>query len=85
MKQALYKTYGNRRPCGAVSLSNCFGLLVYEPTEEDRADTDYITAWSGTDSLSRGYHRNKVHYTSSGRAYLRKGSFRFYLDTIMKI
>ena len=84
MKQVLYKTYENRRPCGTASLSNCFGLLVYEPTEEDRADTDFITAWSGTDSKSWGYHRNKVHYTSSGRAYLRKGSLRFYLDEIMK-
>lgn len=49
MAQALYKTYGDRRPCGAVALSNCFGLLVFEPTPEDRPDTDYITAWSGTE------------------------------------
>lgn len=85
MKQVLYKTYGNRRPCGTVTLSNCFGLLVFEPTEEDRADTDYITAWSGTDSQLWGFHRNKVHYTTAGRAYLRKGSLRFYLDTVMRI
>lgn len=85
MKQVLYKTYENRRACGAASLSNCFGLLVYEPTEEDRSDTDYITAWSGTDSQEWGFHRNKVYYTSSGRAYLRKGSFRFYLDEIIRI
>lgn len=85
MKQALYKTYGDRPTCGAVSFSNCFGLLVYEPTEEDRAETDYITAWSGSDSQSWGYHRNKVHYTSSGRAYLRKRSLRFYLDEIIRI
>lgn len=85
MRQALYKTYGNRRPCGAVSLSNCFGLLVYEPTEEDSADSEFITAWSGSDSQAWGYHRNKIHYTSSGRAYLRKGSLRFYLDEIMRV
>ena len=85
MKQFLYKTYENRRPCGTVSFSNCFGLLVYEPTEEDRADTDYITAWSGTDSQTWGFHRNKVHYTSAGRGYLRKGSLRFYLDEIIRI
>ena len=85
MKQVLYKTYGNRRPCGAVSLSNCFGLLVYEPTEDDIDETDYITAWSGTDSQTWGFHRNKVHYTSSGRDYLRKGSLRFYLDEIIRI
>ena len=61
--KALYKVYGDRRPCGAVTLSNCFGLLVFEPTEEDRPDTDFITAWSDTEGKTWGFHRNKVHYT----------------------
>lgn len=82
---ALYKTYQNRRPCGSVALSNCFGLLVFEPTEEDKPDTDFITAWCSVDVPAWGFHRNKLHYTASGRAYLRKGGFRFYLDEIMRI
>ena len=54
MKQALYKTYENRQPCGATYITNCFGLLIYEPT------ADYITAWSGTDAKKKGFRRNKV-------------------------
>lgn len=83
--KALYKVYGDRRPCGAVTLSNCFGLLVFEPTEEDRPDTDFITAWSDTEGKTWGFHRNKVHYIPSGRAYLRKGSLRFYFDEILRV
>lgn len=49
MAKALYETYRDRRPCGAVALSNCFELLVYEPTEEDKPGTDFITAWSNTE------------------------------------
>lgn len=85
MAQALYKTYGDRRPCGAVALSNCFSLLVYEPTERDKPGTDFITAWSDTEGKRWCFHKNKVHYTSSGRGYLRKGSLRFYLDEIMRV
>ncbi len=85
MKQALYKTYGERQPCGATYITNCFGLLVYEPTEEDRTEADYITAWSAAGYENRGFHRSKVYYTNAGRAYLRKGSLKFYLDEITKI
>lgn len=84
MATPLYKTYGDRRPVGSVALCNTFGLLVFEPIQEDASECDFITAWSGGDSL-RGFHRNKVHYTSSGRGYLRKGSLRFYLDEIMRV
>lgn len=85
MKQTSYKKYENRQPCGAVALSNCFGLLVYEPTEGDGADADYITAWSTVGSKNWGFRKNKVYYTSTGRAFLRKGSQRFFLDEIIRI
>lgn len=84
MGKSLYQVYSTRRPCGAVALSNCFGLLVFEPTEEDRPETDFITAWSGTEG-ARGFRRNKIHYTAAGRGFIRKGSLRFYLDEILKI
>ena len=84
MKKPLYKEYADRRPVGSVCLCNTFGVLVYEPTPEDANNTDYITAWSGTDR-AYGFHRNKVHYTAAGRGYLRKGSLRLYLDEIMRV
>ena len=80
----LYKRYETAAPVGAVALSNCFGLLVFEPQDEDRADTDYITAWSGSEGQRWGFHRNRVHYTTSGRPYLIKGGQRYYFNEIMR-
>ena len=81
----LYKRYETAAPVGAVALSNCFGLLLFEPQDEDRADTDYITAWSGSEGQRWGFHRNRVQYTTSGRAYINKGHSRYYLDEIMRV
>lgn len=83
--KALCKRYETAAPVGAVALSNCFGLLVFEPQDEDRADTDYITAWSGSEGQRWGFHRNRVQYTTSGRAYINKGHSRYYLDEIMRV
>ena len=83
--KALYKRYETAAPVGAVAFSNCFGLLVFEPQDEDRADTDYITAWSGLEGQRWGFHRNRVQYTTSGRAYINKGHSRYYLDEIMRV
>ena len=81
----LYKRYETAAPVGAVALSNCFGLLVFEPQDEDRADTEFITAWSGSEGQRWGFHRNRVHYTTSGRPYLIKGGQRYYFDEIMRV
>ena len=80
----LYKRYETAAPVGAVALSNCFGLLVFEPQDEDRADTEFITAWSSSEGQRWGFHRNRVHYTTSGRPYLIKGGQRYYFDEIMR-
>ena len=81
----LYKRYETAAPVGAVALSNCFGVLVFEPQDEDRADTEFITAWSGSEGQRWGFHRNRVHYTTSGRPYLIKGGQRYYFDEIMRV
>lgn len=65
MKTPLYKRYADRRPVGSVCLCNTFGVLVFEPMEEDKPDTDFITAWSGSEGQTWGYHRNNVHYTAA--------------------
>lgn len=84
MREALYKTYGAMKPVGAIAFCNTFGMLVFEPTKEDSYDCDYITAWSGTEKKAWGFHRNQLHYTTSGRAYLRKGNMRIYFDEVMR-
>ena len=81
----LYKRYETAAPVGAVALSNCFGLLVFEPQDEDRADSDFITAWSGSEGQRWGFHRNRVQYATSGRAYINKGHSRYYLDEIIRV
>lgn len=83
--KALYKRYEAATPVGAVGLSNCFGLLVFEPQDEDRAAADYITAWSGSEGQRWGFHRNWIQYTANGRAYINKGHSRYYLDEIMRV
>lgn len=83
--KALYKRYETAIPVGAVGISNCFGLLVFEPQDEDRADSDYITAWSGSEGQRWGFHRNRVQYTTGGRAYINKGHSRYYLDEIIRV
>lgn len=83
MREALYKTYGAMKPVGTTCISNTFGLQVYEPNENDKYDCDYICSWHNGEN-EWGFHKHKVHYTTSGRTYLRKGSLRIYLDEIMK-
>ena len=85
MKTPLYKRYADSRPVGSVCLCNTFGVLIFEPMLEDKPDTDFITAWSGLEGQTWGYHRNTVHYTAAGCGYLRKGSLRLYLDEIMRV
>lgn len=65
MKTPLYKRYADCRPVGSVCLCNTFGVLVFEPMEEDKPDTDFITAWSDSEGQTWGYHRNTVHYTAA--------------------
>lgn len=83
MKKPLYQVYGNRKPDGVACINNFGGLVTYWP-EPDDTETDIVTAWC-FDGVALGFHRNKIYYTTSGRAYLRKGNTRFYLDEIMRV
>lgn len=83
-KQPMYKRYENIKPVGVASVSSVFGIHVYEPDKNDKYDCDYIVSWHNGEN-EWGYHKHKVHYTSSGRAYIRKGSLTIYCDEIMKI
>ena len=83
-KQAMYIRYGDKNPIGAMHFTNCFGVLIYEPDEFDKYDCDLVCCWCSTDS-KYGFHRHQIHYTTSGRDYIRKGSLRIYLDEIMRV
>lgn len=84
MKEAMYKRYANQKPVGAVCFCNTFGLNVYEPDENDKYDCDYVCSWNNGEYES-GFHKHMVHYSTSGRAFIRKGSLRIYLDEVMKV
>lgn len=84
MNNAMYKRYKNVKPIGVMHLTNCFGIAIFEPDETDKYNTDVIAAWSNTEGYT-GFHKHMIHYTSTGRAYIRKGSMRIYLDEVIKL
>ena len=86
MEKAMYKRYANVQPIGAISFCCTFGMVIYQPDEVDKynENCDLICAW--VNGLAKwGYHRHKVHYSTAGRAYVRKGSMRIYLDDVVKV
>lgn len=87
-KTAMYKRYADEKPVGAVSLCNTIGLNVYYLDEVDSEncyeDDVYVCSWCNGVS-EWGFHKHKMHYTTSGRAYFRKGQLRIYLDEIMRV
>ena len=82
----MHKRYENIKPVGSKHFTNTFGVLFYEPDEVDKykENCDYITALHNGE-YAYNFHKNMVHYTTSGRAYIRKGSLRIYLDEVMKV
>ena len=84
MKNTLYKTYENKKPCGTFTLCNFGGLVLYNPVNDDYYKCDFITAWD-FGGKPYNFHRSNVHYTTSGRGYITKGNRRYYLDQIMRV
>lgn len=83
-KEAMYKRYKNVTPLGTVCLCNALGVQVYEPDEVDKYDCDYVCSWHNGEN-EWGFHKHMVHYSTAGRAFIRKGSLRIYLDEVMRI
>lgn len=84
MKIPMYKKYELEKPIGAISLSNTFGLLIFNPDEEDKYSCDLIVAWCNTES-TWDYRKHKIYYSDSGRAYIRKRSMCIYLDEVIRV
>lgn len=81
----MYKRYENATPVGTMHLSNCFGIALFEPDEIDKYDCDFVGAWWDCDKGYTGFHKHKVHYSTAGRPFIRKGSLRIYLDNVMRV
>lgn len=83
---ARHERYKNIQPIGAMAFCNTFGIVIFEPDDIDqwKDNCDLIAAWSSGESYTN-YHKHKIHYTESGRGYIRKGSLRIYLDEIVMI
>lgn len=83
---ARYQRYKDIQPIGVMAFCNTFGIAIFEPDVIDRYEDncDLIAAWSSEESY-HNYHKHKIHYTSAGRGYIRKGSLRIYLDEMMGI
>lgn len=80
MNQPLYKQYENTKPIGVYPMSNWGGLEVLDIVDGGDA---VITAWNfGTRYNIR---RNRIHYTQSGKPYIRKGGYRFATCTILRV
>lgn len=84
MKEAMYKRYADKKPVGAYAFCNTFGLHIYEPDEIDKYDCELVCSWHNGER-EWGFHKHQIHYTTSGRAFVRKGSQRIYLDEVMKV
>lgn len=81
----MYKRYENATPIGVQAFCNTFGIAIFEPDEIDRykEGCDVVAAWA--DENYHGFHKHQIFYSTSGRAFIRKGSLRIYLDEVMKV
>lgn len=84
MKEAMYKRYINKKPIGIIALCNTFGVQVYEPDEYDKYDCELVASWHNGE-YEWGFHKHMIHYSTAGRAFIRKGSLRIYLDEVIRI
>jgi len=84
MKEVMYKKYANQKPIAVTHISNTLGVRIYEPDESDKYNCDFICSWYNGEN-EWGFHRHNVHYSISGRPFIRKGSLRIYLDEVIRI
>lgn len=79
----MYKRYADCKPVGTAYISGTFGLIVYEPDENDKFDCDFICSWHNGET-EWGHHKHKIHL-NNGRPFIRKGNLRIYMDEIMRV
>lgn len=84
MKQIpLYKQFENAQPVAALSICNTFGIVIFEIYPDYGSDMA-VTAWS-TPCGFNTFRRSNIHYSASGRPYIRKGNCRYYLADFQRL
>lgn len=76
----LRKKYENAPAVGVYGICNSYGLAILE-LDDETAVSAFAGTWGpGWDDI----RKTRVHYTSSGRAYIRRYNRRYYFDEIMR-
>lgn len=85
MTKPLYKRYAYISPIGYKVYTAYFGILFFQPIGDDKyiENCDFVCCYTNN-SERYGFHRHKIHYLPSGRAYISKGNQRIYLDEILR-
>ncbi len=76
----LYKQYENAAPIGLYTLCNFGGLAILYIDESAETATAAFHWGEKYESI----RRHQIHYTYTGRAYIRKGGRRYYFDQIIR-
>lgn len=87
MKKTMLERYESVIPVGSIALCNNFSVSIFEPDKIDRCkdNCDLIAAWWSSERGYHGFHKHLIHYTKTGRAYIKKNGLRIYLDNFMKV
>jgi hypothetical protein len=84
MNTPLYKQYENASPVGAYTMCNTFALVILDIDNGGEMAVAGFTNPCGAPGYDK-IRRHKIHTTTGGRAYIRKGNMRFYFDKIMRM
>ena len=76
----LKERYHDAAPVGVYPMSNFGGLAILDIISDEMA----VCAWHYGDGYEN-IRRHQIHYTYTGRAYIRKAGRRIYLDQIMRL
>lgn len=74
----LKEKYKNAAPVGVYTINNFGGLAILD------IDGETATAAYHYGEKYESIRRHKIHYTYTGRAYIRKSGRRYYFDQIMR-
>ena len=75
----LKEKYKNADPVGVYVMNNFGGLVILD------MDSEQATAAYHFGEKYENIRRHKIHYTYTGRAYIRKSGRRYYFDQIMRM
>ena len=79
--EPLYKFVQREKPNGVMTMCNTFGVAVWL---NDPRGENCVAAWhNGTQYYNA--HNHMIHYSYSGRPFIKKGNLRLYLDQFLRV